>query len=139
MEPAREEQRSFPRQLRSLGQLLWAVVWLCIVFSMFLCGLCGLNFVLVGLLAFFIDLGDFGPRFSGETVQTIAGKFAFTFAGVALAMASAVFFRLALRGRYLAAVIFYGVLSGLFAVVDWSSGIHSIAGGIGRVGQVERR
>ena len=132
MEPTLAEQQRFPR-LRGLGRLLWALVWLAVALAMLTAGLCGLNFIAVGLLSFFVDLGELGPSFAGEPVQTIGGKIAFMLASAAMVTASGVFVRLASRQRYIAAIVVCAVLIGVLWVMKLS-GIHGFAGGIGRVG-----
>jgi hypothetical protein len=73
------------RALHGIGRVLWAVIWFVIAFFMLVCGLCGLNFVVVGVLSIFIDLGSFGPRMAGELVETTGGTVAFTIAGAIMA------------------------------------------------------
>jgi hypothetical protein len=134
MDHSPEQPRRFPAVVRGVGQVVWALVWLLLAFFMFVWGLCGLNFVVVGILSFFIDLGSFGPRLGGELVQSTAGAIAFTIAGAGMAATSVVFFRLASGQRYLAAVIVFAVSWALFLAVGLLTGIHGISGGIGSAG-----
>lgn len=137
MEKPPDSLRGLPRALHGLWQFVWALLWLLLCFAMLVFGLCGLNFVATGLLSFFVDLGNFGPRLGGELVQTIAQRTAFVVVGTFLGGASVIFFLLASRERFGRAVVLFVAMVVFLLLAGWATGIDSIAGGFGNVGYVE--
>jgi hypothetical protein len=130
-----EPQRRSPQAPgRLIGQIAWMLVWLFAAFFMLVAGLCGLNFIIVGLLSFFVDLGEWGPRLGGELAETVPQKVAFSCVGAAVTAASIIFFRLNARDRSGAAVLLFVVMLVTLAVLAASTGIHHVNGGVGSIG-----
>jgi hypothetical protein len=116
---------------RFIGQLAWTLLWLVAAFFMLVAGLVGLNFVVVGLLSFFVDLGEWGPRLGGELAEAVPQKVAFIIVGIAVTAASIIFFWLNARNRSGAAVLLFVVLLVTFWGLGWITGIHDLSGGVG--------
>ncbi len=138
-EPAIDSQlepqhRSPQTPARFIGQIAWALLWLFAAFFMLVAGLCGLNFVVVGLLSFFVDLGEWGPRLGGELAETVLQKVAFISVGAVVIAASIIFFRLNARNRSGAAVLLFVVMLVTLSVLGWITGIHNLSGGVGSMG-----
>ncbi len=130
MENQPENHHGTPKALQVIGKVAWVIIWL----TMLIWGFCGVNFVAVGIISFLVDLGEWGPRINGGLVQTIMGKIVFAAIGITLGMTSVGFFWLGYRKRNGAAVIFFAVaLVGYFAV-GWTTGVHSVSGGVGGAG-----
>lgn len=90
--------------------------------------------MVVGLLSFFVDLGEWGPRLGGELAETLPQKVAFVSVGAAVTAASIIFFRLNARDRSGAAVLLFVAMVVTMSVLGWITGIHDLNGGIGSMG-----
>lgn len=132
--PREPDRHNSTTTARFIGQLLWTLLWLFVAFAMLVAGLCGLNFIAVGLLAIFLDCGEWGPRFDGELAQTPGQMLVFTGVGALLANASAAFYWLNARRRDGAAVGLFVVVVVAFLVLSWATGVHNLSGGFGSIG-----
>jgi hypothetical protein len=135
MDTQLEPQRSSPKTPgRLISLIAWVLLRLIAHVFMLIAGLCGLNFVVVGLLSFFVDLGEWGPRLGGEFAETVPQKVAFISVGAAVTAASIIFFWLNARNRSGAAVLLFVVMLVTFWVLGWITGIHDLNGGVVSVG-----
>lgn len=140
MDPQLEPQRRRPETPgRFIGQIAWMLLWLFAAFFMLVAGLCGVNFVVVGILSIFVDLGEWGPRLGGEPAETLPQRVAFLGVGAAVIAASIVFFWLNARNRSGAAVLLLLGLLIASSAIGWITGIHDVSGGLGSMGGVGRR
>ena len=133
-----EPVRKSPKKLPGLWRVIWTLLWLLLSFFMLVWVLCGLVFVVVGLMSFWFDFGEGAgaPRLGGELTETIVQKIAFTAVGAAMVITGAGYFWLTSRGKQRASVVAFVVIFGVFMLGGWLTGIHSISCGFADVGSV---